>query len=319
MKKLDYDIKQRKRASTLIALASTEIEAINALIEKELFREAVIHLYFASFYLSHALLLKDLTKTNPSHDAVDCALHKVYGRKIFLPKRYIKMHSRLHNLRTDVSYRSAHTPETGEIIKYAKQLGFYSRFVSSCIVEIDFPDILRDILEDNPDKIKDFSIDIYCPKTYSHHVRFTLWFPPFYLNIFNLKNLFKQMRQVLQRNHVKNHGNYVAGLNSRLNQYEEMQLLMIDIDSISVDVESRLSKIGGILLKSGRGYHFIGRKILSSRTEWTKALRGIMRDRSLRHRADKKHIKISLQRGYSTLRVTSSPAKPARPMFFKEF
>lgn len=37
MKKLEYDIKQRKKASTLIALASTEIEAINALIEKNCF------------------------------------------------------------------------------------------------------------------------------------------------------------------------------------------------------------------------------------------------------------------------------------------
>lgn len=319
MKKLHYDIKQRKKASTLLALASTEIEAMNALIEKELFRESVVHLYFAAFYLSHALLLEDLKKANPTHDAVDSTLHKAYGRRKGFPKSYISMHTRLHRLRTDVHYRSAHTPETREITKFSRLIDFYCKFVTKHIVEIDFVDILNDILQENESKVKDFSIDIYCPKTYSHHVRFTVWFPPFYLKIFKLKNLLKHIKEVLQRNHIKNHINYVAGLNSRLNQYEEMQLLMIDIDSLSVDVEARLKEIGGILLKTGRGFHFIGRTILPNRKEWSAKLRKISSDRLLKHRIDKKHIRISLKRGYSTLRMTASPAKPMKPKFFKEF
>ena len=147
MNKLEYDIKQRKKASTLLALASTEIEAVNALIEKELFRESVVHLYFAAFYLSHALLLKNLKKANPTHDAVDSTLHKVYGRRRDFPKRYISMHTRLHQLRTDVHYRSAHTPETREITKFSRLIDFYFRFISKHIIEIDFVDILNDILE----------------------------------------------------------------------------------------------------------------------------------------------------------------------------
>lgn len=319
MKKIKCDIKQRKRASTLIALASTEIEAVQALIEKQLFRESIVHLYFASFYLSHALTLKDLKKNNPTHDAVDSTLHKAYGRNKNFPKRYIAMHSSLHKLRTDVHYRSAHTPEVREIKSYAKLIDLYFRFVSKCIVEIDFQDILNDILHENEDAVKDFSMDIYCPKTYAHHFRLTVWFPPFYLKILKIKNLCLHLKQVLQRNRINNHNNYVAGLNSRLNQYQEMHLLMIDIDSLDVDVEARLKKIGGILLKSGRGYHFIGKTILADKKEWMSALRKIMRDSILKHRIDRKHVKISLQRGYSTLRMTSSPAKPVKPKFFKEF
>ena len=319
MKKIDYNIKQRKKASTLLALASTEIEAMRALIEKELFRESVVHLYFAAFYLSHALLLKNFKNANPTHSAVESALHKIYGRKVDFPKRYISMHTRLHQLRTDVHYRSAHTPETREINKFSRLIDLYSKFVTKRIVEIDFVDILNDILEENENKVKDFSIDVYCPKTYSHHVRFTAWFPPYYLKILKIKNLLTHIKQVLQKSHVRNHINYVAGLNSRINQYEEMQLLMIDIDSLSVDVEARLKEIGGILLKTGRGFHFIGRSILPNRKEWAAKLRKISSDRLLKYRIDKKHIKISLKRGYSTLRMTPSPVKPVKPKFFKEF
>jgi uncharacterized protein (UPF0332 family) len=319
MNKLNYNIKQRKKASTLQALSSSEISAVDTLIEKELYRECVVHLYFASFYLSQAILLNSLSQNNPSHKAVDSTLNRMHGRSRHFPRRYVRMHSELHSLRTEVDYRSAHTPEIKRIIRYLKLVKLYCRFVDRHIEEIGFQDILKDIFLANDNKVKDFSIDIYCPKTYSHHVRFSLWMPPFYLGILKIENLNKHIRDVLKMSHVKNSGNYVAGLNSRLNQYDEHQLLMLDIDSLSSDVEFKLKEIGGILLKSGRGYHFIGRQVITSNHEWRKRLRKILRDPILKQRIDHKHILISIKRGYSTLRMTTSPAKPVKPQFFKEF
>ena len=317
MKKLNYDIKQRKKASTFLALTSNEIEAAELLIEKELFRQAVVHLYFASFYISQALLCKNL-KSNPTHAAVDSELHRIYGRKVEFPKRYIKLHSNLHKLRTEINYRSAHTPEPSKIKKYCKFIKAYFNFARLCVDEINFDDILRDIVNDNGKKIRDFSIDIYCPKTYSHHVRYTAWFPPFYLAIFNCEKLTRRVKILLKDLRVKNHQNYVAGLNSKVDQYSDLHLLMIDIDSVDTTVEETLKKYGGILIKSGRGFHFLGRNIITGRKEWVKILRGILRNPILKSRVDRKHIAISLNRGYSTLRITTSPLKLTRPQFFKE-
>jgi len=318
MNKLKYNIKQRKRASTFFALTSTELEAAHALIEKQLFREAVVHLYFASFYTSQALLCRHLS-TKASHKAVDSTVHRVYGRKKEFPKRYLKIHSQLHKLRTELHYRSAHTPEPTKIEKNYRMILSYYKFARKSVSEIEFDDILRDIVADNQGKIKDFSLDIYCPKTYFHHVRFTAWFPPFYLDIFKVKKITNYTKIILRKLKVKNNQNYVGGLNSKLNQYSDVHLLMLDIDSLDATVEARLKKFGGILFKSGRGFHFLGKYIIKTRKEWIKTLRNVLRDHVLRDRIDRKHIVISLQRGYSTLRITTSPLKTQYPRFFKEF
>jgi hypothetical protein len=68
-------------------------------------------------------------------------------------------------------------------------------------------------------------------------------------------------------------GDYAIGLNSRVNQYAEKHLLMLDLDSIDEPAIERLSEYGGCLLRSGRGY--------------------------------------------STLRILESPAKPQRPMMIR--
>lgn len=318
MKKLNYNIKQRKKASTLFALTLTEIEAANSLIQIQLFRESVVHLYFASFYISQALLLKYLTY-RPRHKAVDAQLHKIYGRKKDFPRRYLDMHSRLHQLRTEVNYRSAHTPEPSQIRKDYEYVVAYYNFAHRLITTIDFDDILRDIVDDNKGKINDFSLDIYCPQTYSHHVRFTAWFPPFYLDVFKCNRLAMYLKSILKKLRVRRCEDYVAGLNSKLDQYSDQHLLMIDIDSLDVAVEATLKKIGGILFKSGRGFHFLGRHVIKGRKEWHKSLRKILRNPVLKHRVDRDHIEISMQRGYSTLRITTSPFKTVRPQFFKEF
>ena len=316
--KLIYDIKQRKRASTLLTLASTEIEAAKLLIDSKLFRETVIHLYFGAFYISQAFLCEHIS-LRPSHKAVDTQLHRVYGRSKVFPKRYLKLHSVLHKLRTEISYKSPHSPEPSKIIKHSKSLREYYNLAKRSIAKISYDDILRDILNDNPNIIKDFSLDIYCPITYRHHTRITIWFPPFYLDVFKCEKLTKHAKGFLKKLRVKKHDDYVAGLNSKLDQYNNNHLLMFDIDSFDVEVETTLKNYGGILLKSGRGFHFIGNHVIQGYKEWVRALKKVIRHPVLKDRVDKDHILISLQRGYSTLRITKSSLKQEPPQFFKEF
>ena len=79
----------------------------------------------------------------------------------------------------------------------------------------------------------------------------------------------------------------------------------------------RLAKVGGYLLKSGRGYHFIGHTLLLNRVEWEQTLRELGRIPALKPHIDASHIDMSLKRGYSTLRILESPAKPQRPMMIR--
>jgi hypothetical protein len=93
---------------------------------------------------------------------------------------------------------------------------------------------------------------------------------------------------------------------------------MVDIDAVNPAIEAALKPIGGVLLKSGRGFHFIGTNIVSGADNWRKKMRALWKNPSLRPHVDKEHIEISIRRGYSTLRVTSSPIKPTVPYFYKE-
>ncbi len=110
----------------------------------------------------------------------------------------------------------------------------------------------------------------------------------------------------------------MVGINSKLNQYKPIHLLLLDMDCLDTAVEDALKAIGGILLKTGRGLHFIGREIIVGQKEWVSLMKKLRRHRDLREHLDMDHIDISLRRGYSTLRVTSSPVKPIVPVFFKE-
>lgn len=317
MLKLDYSYKQKKRASTRLSLSLSELEASEALVEHELFREALVHMYFCCFYISEALLVKHVS-TNPSHKNLEAQLHKAYGKSKHFPRRYIDLHSLLHNLRNKYNYNVTHSPPPKLIQQKLRVLQAYVAFAFKCAPKLETAEILTAIFSENQTKIFDFSYDIYCPKTYSHHTRLTLWQPPFYLDIFSVQQIQTQARRMLQNLRVKRPNDYVVGINSRLNQYDGTHLIMLDIDSLDASVELHLSKIGGVLLKSGRGFHFIGNKVIEGQKEWEKSMRLIKRSKELKQYVDHDHIDVSLRRGYATLRVTTSKVKPQAPVFFKE-
>lgn len=317
MKPLVYNFKQKKEASTLLALASSEFEAAETLLLKTLFREAVVHMYFTSFYLSQALLLHHI-KRSSSHKTVETQLHRYYGKRKDFPVRYVVLHSFLHNLRNSISYRATHTPSPSMLKRKFELLRFYLRLCLKVIPRLELYEIIKGIYSDNKILIKDFSYDIYCPKTYSHHNRITFWQPPFYLEIYNPQKLAHFAKSYLKALHIRKTEDYVVGLNSKLDQYSDIHLLMVDIDTLDPAVEDELKTIGGILLRTGRGFHFIGRKLIINRIEWERKLKKLIRNKILKNKLDKDHIYISLKRGYSTLRITTSPVKPQIPFFYKE-
>lgn len=318
MKTLSYTYQQKKRASTLMALGQSECESAVKLFESGYYREAIVHLYFTCFYVSQAVLCHKV-RSRPSHQHLNTQLHKTYGRHKDFPRRYVKLHTELYNQRTTFDYRTTHTPDPDVIALQIRKLKAYVKFALKSVPRIEVYDLLKGLLEENEKTIKDFSFDIYCPKTYSHHTRLTFWQPPFYLDIFDIEQLARNAKKLLQQLRVRRTEDYVVGLNSKVNQYKDDHFIMIDIDAVNPAVEAALKPIGGILLRTGRGFHFIGRQIVHGRKEWTKAMRKFIRDKELKKHVDKEHIIISLKRGYCTLRVTASPIKPTVPFFYKEF
>lgn len=317
MKQLNYNYREKKRASTLLALAASELEAAETLVQAELPREALTHLYFSTFYASQSILVRYL-KSRASHRSVEAELHKRYGKSRILPRQYVKLHSELHGLRTEYSYRKSHIPDPRLIARKLRVLQYYVKYVYRIVPKVETLEIVDGIYRDNSDIINDISYDVYCPKTYAHHTRITVWQPPFYRDIFDHNKIARSTRRLLKDLRVRHANDYVVGLNSKMDQYAGVHLVMLDVDSLDVTVEAALAQLGGILLKSGRGFHFIGSTLVEGQKEWEKEMRRIGRDKVLKNHTDRDHIQISLQRGYSTLRVTGSKVKPRVPVFYKE-
>jgi uncharacterized protein (UPF0332 family) len=286
-----------------MALGTSELEAAVKLVEVGLYREAVVHLYFTCFYVSQALLC-DKIGSGISHQSLNTQMHRFYGRRRDFPRRYVELHTELYNQRTEFDYKTTHTPDP-ELLK--RQLKTLRAFVKHAMKVVPRVEVIRD-----------FSFDVYCPKTYSHHTRLTFWQPPFYLDIFGVEQIKNQAVNLLGKLKVKRHDDYVVGLNSKVNQYKDDHLVMLDIDTVNPAVEAALKPIGGMLLKSGRGFHFIGRTVVSSANKWKSVMRTLLTNPALKPHIDKDHIEISIRRGYATLRVTASQVKPTIPYFYKE-
>lgn len=317
MKPIPYNYRQKRRASTLMALGQSECKAAERLIADGYFREAIVHLYFTCYYVSQAVLCHKV-RSNPSHRNLNTQMHKVYGKHKDFPRRYVDLHTQLYKQRNMFDYRTTHTPDPNNLKGQMRKLEAYVKFALRVVPRIEVFDLLKGLFEENKNTIKDFSFDIYCPKTYSHHTRLTFWQPPFYLDIFGVNKLQNQARKFLKQLRVRRTKDYVVGINSKVNQYKDDHLIMVDIDAVNPAIEACLKPIGGLLLRTGRGFHFIGRDIIHGQKDWAKTMKGLTRDKELKKHVDKNHVYISLNRGYSTLRVTASPVKPTVPFFYKE-
>lgn len=184
--------------------------------------------------------------------------------------------------------------------------------------QVDALDLLREIASRHRYAARDISMDVYCPSTYARHARFTMWLPVEKV-IFDLDvpDIISQAREFAGLLDPDRAPQYAIGLNSKLDQYGDKHLLMLDLDSLDDEAVARLQDNGGYLLKSGRGYHFIGNELLCGLDNWHAAIQALCLSPELRPHLDQRHVDLSLARGYSTLRIFESPAKPERPVMLR--
>ncbi len=310
---------EKRRASTALALAWSESETAQLLISRRRLREAVRHLYFACFYAGQAALA-DKLPPRPSHKMIETRLHESFKHRSLPPRRYVRLHSELHNLRNGVDYRAAPTPDATQLESRLRALQRYLRWMTRVVPRVELPEILAAIVQDHQTVAQELSFDIYHPSPYyDGQTRMTVWQPARDVKSFTPNALIRHARRFLAAIRADFPDGYVAGLNSRLNQYgEPVHLLMLDLDTTDPAVESALSAIGGTLVKSGRGFHFIGRQPICGQRRWEATLRRLKKRRNLRGFVDSKFIDFSLQRGYSTLRLTAGADKPHVPFFYKD-
>lgn len=184
--------------------------------------------------------------------------------------------------------------------------------------EVGTFDLVREIASLHRWILKDLSFDVYCPRTYSHHLRLTFWLSPdSVIHDLDERDLVDHSRSLLAGLNSEKAGDYVIGLNSKIDQYSDRHLLMLDLDSLNDDALAQLQEIGGYLLKSGVGYHFIGHDLLMDRETWRERLRTLQETPAFKGCIDDDHVELSLRRGYSTLRLVESSVKPIRPMMIR--
>jgi len=93
-----------------------------------------------------------------------------------------------------------------------------------------------------------------------------------------------------------------------------LYILFLDIDdNDEATVKAALKKRNGWLFKTGSGYHFIGRDVYVSSKQWRHRQTQAVNSKQLKNLIDKKHIEFSEKRGYSTLRIDSTPLKDFVP------
>lgn len=318
----DYNSQQKKKASTLLSAAQGEAVAAETLFNKGLYRESVVHMYFSCFYLSHAFLVRNFNSEasmTVNHKRLKSAMNRIYGKNPYF-QRHVALHNGLHELRNQHHYRDLSSPSLRLLVSKMRGLVRYVKFADKNLPQFRVLDMMKDVHASNKETIRDVSYDIYCPETYRHHTRLTFWQPPVHLGKSTPEQICAQAKRMLASFGVTRTDEYVIGINSRRNQYRNAHLIMIDIDveRLSDAVERALLKMGGALFKSGRGFHFIGNKPIAGRRKWERKIQGILRNPALKDVVDKDHVEISLKRGYSTIRITNSPAKPLTPIFFKE-
>ena len=123
-----------------------------------------------------------------------------------------------------------------------------------------------------------------------------------------LVTLLNSHRRTLKALSVPEAKDYVLGLNSRVNQYAEEHIIMLDFDDISSLPAHQIKGDPGFFFRTQSGFHFIGSKLYSLQA-WKTKMRRYSRV------ASKQHFDLSMKRGYATLRLTPSPRKPVAPAY----
>jgi uncharacterized protein (UPF0332 family) len=267
---------------------------------------AYSRLYYSTHHMAVALLAI-LGKHVNSHSALRQEFGREWVKTRRFPPTYARLLADLTQERKLADYGEYVPTMERDLARRLSKVEIFIRRASREIPPISTQKILEILIDQNPD-IRDFSFDLYCPKSYYHHTRFTVWSPKGRTTDKWLKALLSGGIRTLKHLRVKEAGDYVLGMNSRVNQYAEKHIIMLDFDNVSTIHPSVLKKEKGFLFRTGSGFHLIGSK-LYDKVEWRKRMKAYSSV------ASKMHFELSMKRGYATLRLTSSPRKPQTPAF----
>ena len=302
-----FSPKQSERAHWWLAKAIDTLAEAKLLIPSGQTRlGAQNRLYYSAHHIARALL-QLIGNQSKTHKAIVNQFGLEWVGKRGFPTSYGRLLNNLYDDRDKADYGEYVPTFESDIKSLAKQVENFIKKARQVIPPVSTAKILSLLVQANPE-IRDFSFDIYCPKSYYHHTRFTTWCPKGRVTDTWLKTLLNSTKKTLRGLKVKNSEAYVIGLNSRVNQYEPMHIIMLDFDDISTIPESKFKGEPGFIFRTGSGFHFIGSKLYDYNS-WKKRMKSFL------PLASKQHYDLSLKRGYATLRLTASVRKPIAPIY----
>ena len=307
MPKPNYTVKSVEQAHRWIAKAFDALAEAHALIPSGRTRLGAYNRLYYSAHNTAVALLRLIGNSSKKHRGIISAFGKEWVLRRGFPARYGKVLKTLYGDREKADYGEYVPTTLKDLDKYDATVQAFILRAQKEIPPISTDNILSVLVHENPN-IRDFSFDIYCPKSYFHHTRFTAWCPKGRMTDTWLRKLLNSNRRTLQALSVPEANDYVLGLNSRVNQYASEHLILLDFDDLSTFPYEKFKGEPGFFFRTHSGFHFIGSKLYGL-TEWKAKMRDFSKI------ASRQHFDLSMKRGYATLRLTSSPRKPAVPAF----
>ena len=292
----------------MIAKAIDTLEEARALIPSGRTRLGAYNCLYYSAHHAAVALLRLIGNRSRSHTAIRTEFGKRWIVQRSFPKSYGKVLKTLYTEREKADYGGEYVPTTlRHLDRHAAVVTAFIKRAQKETPAFSTANTLSILVRKNS-KIRDFSFDVYCPKSYFHHTRFTSWCPKGRVTDAWLRKLLNAHRRTLQLLSVPESKDYVLGLNSRVNQYAEEHIIMLDFDNLSSIPFDKFKGEPGFFFRTHSGFHFIGSKLYELK-KWKTKMRSSSRI------ASRQHFDLSMKRGYATLRLTSSPRKPVVPVY----
>lgn len=274
---------------------------------------AVATAYYSANFSAQAALA-DLGRASKQHKYWVGKFNKRFGTgRSWVPKLYAKTLNELGALRNSYDYHGSLPDNFKQAKSYLSRTANLLQKVINNTPLLYYPDFIEYLL-DYFENIEALEFDYYCPKSYVHKERVQFQVQAHMYDSNYCKKMEKSGRHSIATIKSSRKQDYVLGWNNRLGQSAEAFLLFLDIDTNDEpQVKDALKGRKGWLFKSGEGFHFVGSEVYSSQKQWAHRFQQAANSKKLKPLVDSAHVDFSLRRGYSTLRMTTSPIKTFRP------
>ena len=307
MPKRPYPPKHVEQAHWWLAKAIDTFAEAQALVPSGQTRAGAYNrLYYAAHHIAVALLRLIGNKAK-THGAILNQFGLEWIKQRRFPAKFGALLKELYDDREKADYADYVSTHKRDITKLSNEVDRFLKRAAREIPKVSTAHILSILVDENPE-IRDFSFDIYCPKSYFHHTRLSAWIPKGRVSDRTLGRLLGASIKALRSMGVSDARDYVLGLNSRVNQYAEQHLLMLDFDDLSTLPYDALKSEKGFYFRTESGFHFIGSRLYSY-ADWLKKMRRYS------NLASRQHCVLSSKRRYGTLRLTASRRKPVKPAY----